>query len=273
MIEHPPTSAVVVAGMPRSGSTRLINMIAEGMTQAFGAPAVTPHWPVVPAEIESSQRSGRPYLGKAHDFTDDVLRKLSDGSVRTLVTWRDPYDSAVSAAHMFAERPVDAVASVARSLHSALTLPPAAMSLVSYEMACSEEPGDVAALLGLAGLSLPAETVREIGEHWSREAAVRRSQHVEATADYGHDASTLLHPGHVGPARELAPADQEQIHRELQAQQVYDLLATLIVRSTATDADPEWQFGQLQRHLDRPQAATSPSTRQLAAALDRQLQG
>ncbi|MFL5844062.1 MAG: hypothetical protein ACJ762_05150 [Solirubrobacteraceae bacterium] len=188
---------ILVAGMFRSGSTRLYNLLREAAAEQVGSP-VRAGFPGSDAELERVLALPTPCVVKSHILTDKIVDEIRSGRVTAVATIREPMPALVSMCEALSYSPESAAAQMDQALQWLERIAEAA-AIVPYETAVSQRSGDVRRVTRAAGLSIGRRSARRLGRRWDRALGVELSD----AAAQPFDPVTLFHPNHVGAPRGL----------------------------------------------------------------------
>lgn len=217
---------VVVSGMYRSGSTRMANLLADAASR-HSSLTVPASFPVVLTELMDAERNRRPYVGKGHEFTADILDALNSGRIRNVITWREPFDVCVSMVHTFDLSPTQAAGMVCSSIEHAYRLEPGECVLISSREATADNPLTISRILAAVDISVTARDLAALAYRWRRARVARLSARITGDPLASWDPVTLLHPNHVGPKRVLDDATLQAVRSATDSYQLDEKLSLL----------------------------------------------
>lgn len=190
----------VVAGMYRSGSTKLYNILRE--TLVIQNPNLNfGHYPAVQDFIDVVKQGGALLL-KQHDLPDDVISLIKQGDVKVIITIRNPMEAMVSLCSTFGYTPEEAVAATEQAIKSAEQVGKFA-HIFRYETATSSNPRTIRRYLKLLGIRVSMFELTRLSFKYNRQNSRQISRSVQGGSGTSWDNETLFHPDHIGEKRRV----------------------------------------------------------------------
>jgi hypothetical protein len=193
--------------MVRSGSTWSFNVAANLLRACDPDRRVFGFYQENPAVLASATRQRRSHLViKSHVLDPSSYEFCRTGAIKTVYTWRSPYDVVVSSIRMFgstAEHWIGVVRAALKTwrFHRATS----SAHIVSYEAIVRNPCSEITGIAAYLGLSTEPEDERNIARALSFKQLRRFSQHIaelepgRVVRDNGYlfDRRTLLHANHI----------------------------------------------------------------------------
>jgi hypothetical protein len=192
-----------------------------------------------PAILNAALRPRSSHLAiKSHVLSPANYELCRTGQIKSVYTWRDPYDVVVSAVRMFGGSPeewMDPLRNALRvwSFHRETN----SAHILAYESIMNHATESIAGIADYLGLSAEPADMCRIAEEMSFKAVRRFSRHVEELDPkrvvrkdrHVFDRETLLHQGHIRNGgsgyglRALSPAQIDAIDKVL-SEEGFDFL-------------------------------------------------
>ncbi|HEX6705406.1 MAG TPA: hypothetical protein VF169_11650 [Albitalea sp.] len=198
---------VIIAGMPRSGSTFSFN-IARELLQARGTTA----WA---SDNSLPPQAERPrvdhFILKSHQPDPQVCNLISSGQAKAICTYRKPEDAVASWAGTFGFSVSDSIASILGWLrwHAGQT----GTSDIDYRTIESDPLAVIIAIQACLLGSVEEQEARRLLERHNKRATYAKVVHMEKgvrMVDIGfsyYDPESFLHRGHVRSEQPLVAED------------------------------------------------------------------
>jgi hypothetical protein len=217
--------AIIVLGMPRSGSTLVFNLARELLvfgTHGAAVPALFAEGDKLDGVLETALVDGRSVVLKAHKVGPLAKERLVTGRVAGVYSWRDPRDAIVSHMKFFDATFARALGDISRSLQSFEKEWKGHCLEIAYP---ELHPLSSAVILRLAKyleIDCPLDLVQFLTEKYSLQQIQAFTREPENFAGWrsrldhtGHKVTTVgeWHEGHVqlgedGAWREVLSAEQ-----------------------------------------------------------------
>jgi hypothetical protein len=198
---------ILCDGMARSGSTWSFNVVLKLLR------AHTPHQKAFglysedPVVFSSAVRPRSSHLViKSHRLDPRVREICVQGLIRTVHTWRDPYDAVASIVGMFGDTVDHAINTVRHALRiRAFHQTTGTACIISYPSITTAPVATISQIACYLGLQVAPEEVRKIAGELSLDRMRRFSRHVSELPSprlihsYGKtfDRETMLHQDHI----------------------------------------------------------------------------
>jgi hypothetical protein len=203
-----PPRPIVVTGLYRTGSTRIYNILREGL-QAHHPGARADHFGETDKLNEALEDPG-PAIFKEHLINERAAERIACGDVVAVATVREPMTTLVSLCATFGWPPEVALDETDRALASLESIAAHAI-IYDYKTATNGNPLVVRRILRDVGLPSTLRQSIMLSRRWSRQNAQRQSTQLLETGTRDFDKVTLLHPGHVGGARLVDERTMEEL--------------------------------------------------------------
>ena len=202
---------IAVVGSPASASTWAYNVMRAML--ALGRPGALSLYAESAGELLENIPVGcKDVVIKAHSVDAALLKLLSAGEARIIITDRNPQDSTVSQIERFALSETDILRQLSRAYASmAMVQATLEVLLLRYEDRFYADPGTVRRMADWAGIAVSDMEIADIFK--SLEAAALKKRLTSWTEELNaageaptnfaerHDHATQLHPNHVGDGR------------------------------------------------------------------------
>jgi hypothetical protein len=205
---------IVVTGMYRTGSTRIYNILREGL-QTHHPGARADHFGKT-EELDVALEDPSPGIFKEHLIGARAAERIERGEVVAVATVREPMTTLVSLCATFGWPPEVALEETDRALKSLESVAAHAI-LYDYETATSGNPLVVRRIMREAGVPTSLRLATSLCRRWSRQNAERQSTQLLETGTRDFDKLTLLHPGHVAGPRLVDERTREELRRGAEA--------------------------------------------------------
>jgi Sulfotransferase domain len=194
-------------GMIRAGSTWSVNVAIELLKSGYPNQRVFGFYSENPAVLAAAIRPRFSHLViKSHALDPSAYALCRSGAIKTIYTWRHPYDVVISSLNMFGrsvEHWIGYLPNALRiwSFHQETN----SACIVSYKALTTRPLATIAQIADYLGISIDPDRLSQIAETLSFERLKRFSQHIDEFRPprlmrcdgYVFDRETLLHQDHI----------------------------------------------------------------------------
>lgn len=190
----------IVAGMYRSGSTKLFNILRSALeNQNFVLRSG--HYPVMQDFVDVAKKEGA-FLLKQHELPDEIISLIRQGDISVVLTIRNPMEALVSLCSAFGYSPEEAVSATENAILSAEQVCEFA-HVFHYKTATSSNPLTIRRYLGLLEISASPFELARLSYQYNKRNSRSISKSVPGTSRTSWDEETLFHPGHISGERRV----------------------------------------------------------------------